>query len=162
MGVKEHADLIKEVRCLTAPTNSVRPALHENTRWQLVNHLSLNHFTGDDALQRLKETLRLYDFKCSPENKALIDGICGLSITPGSARVNQDGRVAICSGSNIFIEFTESAFAGSGIYFFSCILDAFFSQYAAINSFTRLSVKFRGQDRPYHQWNARVGRRPLL
>ncbi len=162
MGVKEHADLIKEVRCLTAPTASVRPALHENTRWQLVNHLSLNHFSGDGALDRLKETLRLYDFKCSPENKALIDGIVGLSITPGSARVNQNGRVAICSGNNITVEFTESAFAGSGIYFFSTILDAFFSQYAAINSFTRLTVKFRGQDRPYHEWSARVGRRTLL
>ncbi len=162
MGVKEYADLVKEVRCLTAPTTSVRPALHENTRWQLVNHLSLNHFTGEGALERLKETLRLYDFKCSPENKALIDGICSLSIEPGSARVNQGGRVAICSGSEILIEFSESSFAGSGIYFFSNILDAFFSQYAAINSFTRLSVKLREQDRLYHVWAARVGRRVLL
>ncbi|GLQ31856.1 type VI secretion system baseplate subunit TssF [Litoribrevibacter albus] len=162
MAVKEHADLIKEVRCLSAPSATVRPALHENTRWQLVNHLSLNHFTGEGALDRLKETLRLYDFKCAPENKALIDGISALEITPGTARVNQNGRVAICSGSNILVEFTESAFAGSGIYFFSCILDAFFSQYAAINSFTRLAVKFRGQDNLYHEWDARIGRRPLL
>lgn len=162
MGVKEHADLIKEVRCLTAPTNTVRPALHENTRWQLVSHLSLNHFTGPEALEKLKETLRLYDFKCSPENKALIDGISKVTITPGSARVNQQGRVAICSGSEILVEFAESAFVGSGIYFFSCILDAFFSQYAAINSYTRLSVKFRDQERPYHTWNARVGRRVLV
>ena len=160
--IRKHADVIKDVRCLTAPTASVRPALQEASRWQLVNHLTLNHFTGDDALHRLKETLQLYDFRCTPESKAIIDGICALRITSGSARVVQQGKVAVCSGSEILLEFTQSSYAGSGIYFFANILDVFFSQYATVNSYTRLSVKLKEHEQLYHRWPARCGNKVLL
>ena len=160
--IRKHADVIKEVRCLHAPTPSVRPALQEASRWQLVNHLTLNHFTGDDALNRLKETLQLYDFRCTPESKALIDGICGLRISTGTARVSHNGRVAVCSGSEILLEFTQSSYAGSGIYFFANILDVFFSQYATVNSYTRLSVKLKEHEQLYHRWPARCGNKVLL
>ncbi|MDP5143325.1 type VI secretion system baseplate subunit TssF [Rheinheimera baltica] len=160
--IRKHADVIKEVRCLMAPTPSVRPALQEASRWQLVNHLTLNHFTGQDALIRLKETLQLYDFRCTPESKALIDGICGLDIKSGTARVNQQGRTAVCSGSEILLEFTQSSYAGSSIYFFANILDMFFAQYAAVNSYTRLSIKLKEHEQVYHRWPARSGTKVLL
>ncbi|MBZ9610911.1 type VI secretion system baseplate subunit TssF [Rheinheimera maricola] len=160
--IRKHADVIKEVRCLMAPTPSVRPALQEASRWQLVNHLTLNHFTGQDALIRLKETLQLYDFRCTPESKALIDGICGLVIKSGTARVNQQGRTAVCSGSEILLEFTQSSYAGSSIYFFANILDMFFAQYAAVNSYTRLSIKLKEHEQVYHRWPARSGTKVLL
>jgi type VI secretion system protein ImpG len=160
--IRKHADVIKEVRCLHAPTPSVRPALQEASRWQLVNHLTLNHFTGDDALNRLKETLQLYDFRCTPESKALIDGICGLRISTGTARVSHNGRVAVCSGSEILLEFTQSSYAGSGIYFFANILDVFFAQYATVNSYTRLTVKLKEHEQLYHRWPARSGSKVLL
>lgn len=160
--IRKHADVIKEVRCLMAPTPSVRPALQEASRWQLVNHLTLNHFTGQDALIRLKETLQLYDFRCTPESKALIDGICGLDIKSGTARVNQQGRTAVCSGSEILLEFTQSSYAGSSIYFFANILDMFFAQYAALNSYTRLSIKLKEHEQVYHRWPARSGTKVLL
>src|SRR5690606_5464666 len=137
----KHTDVIKQVRCLLAPTASVRPALQEASRWQLVSHLTLNHFSGADALARLKETLQLYDFRCTPESRALIEGICGLTIRPGTARVTQHGRVAVCSGSDIQLEFTQSSYAGSGIYFFASVLDVFFAQFASLNSYTRLAIK---------------------
>jgi len=160
--IRKHADVIKEVRCLMAPTPSVRPALQEASRWQLVNHLTLNHFTGQDALIRLKETLQLYDFRCTPESKALIDGICGLDIKSGTARVNQQGRTAVCSGSEILLEFTQSSYAGSSIYFFANILDMFFAQYAAVNSYTRLSIKLKEHEQVHHRWPARSGTKVLL
>ncbi len=121
-----YVDSIKTVRCLTAPTTTVRPALHDNSRWQLVSHLSLNTFTGEGALARLKETLHLYDFCATPESKLLIDGIVSLVISPGTTRVNQKGKVAFCSGSDIVIEFSESSFTGSSFYLFASILDVFF------------------------------------
>src|SRR5690606_11244700 len=76
--ISRHADVVKQIRCLHAPGQSVRPALHDGSRWQLVNHLTLNHFTADNALQRLQETLQLYDFRCTPESKTLIEGICSI------------------------------------------------------------------------------------
>lgn len=160
--IGKHADVVKEIRCLLAPTASVRPALQEASRWQLVNHLTLNHFTGDDALKRLKETLQLYDFRCTPESKALIDGICSLRISAGSARVSQQGRTAVCSGSEILLEFTQASYAGSGIYFFASVLDVFFAQYATVNSYTRLSVKLKEHEQLYHRWPARCGTKVLL
>ncbi|KKO50638.1 type VI secretion system protein ImpG [Arsukibacterium sp. MJ3] len=160
--ISKHADVIKSVRCLVAPTMSIRPALAESSRWQLVNHLTLNHFSGEQALTVLQETLKLYDFRCTPESKALIDGIVGLTLSSGSARVNQQGRIAVCSGTDIILEFSQSAYAGSNVYFFANILDAFFAQYASINSYTRLSVKLKEHEQIYHRWPARVGSRVLL
>ncbi|MBU2114833.1 MAG: type VI secretion system baseplate subunit TssF [Gammaproteobacteria bacterium] len=159
---RKHTDVIKQVRCLLAPTASVRPALQEASRWQLVSHLTLNHFSGADALVRLKETLQLYDFRCTPESRALIEGICGLTIRPGTARVTQHGRVAVCSGSDIQLEFTQSSYAGSGIYFFASVLDVFFAQFASLNSYTRLAIKLREHEQLYHQWPARCGAKVLL
>jgi type VI secretion system protein ImpG len=160
--IRKHADVIKQVRCLLAPTPSVRPALQQASRWQLVNHLTLNHFTGTDALTTLKETLQLYDFRCSPQSKALIDGICNLQITAATARVSAQGRMAVCSGSEILLEFTQASYAGSGIYFFANILDVFFAQYATVNSFTRLSVKLKEHEQLYYRWPARCGTKVLL
>lgn len=161
-SISRHADVVKEIRCLHAPGQSVRPALHDASRWQLVNHLTLNHFTTDNALQRLKETLQLYDFRCTPESKALIDGICSIQIKPSSARVVQQGRVAVCSGSDILIEFSQASYAGSSIFFFANVLNVFFAQYASINSYTRLAVKIKSHEQIYHQWPAQCGSKVLL
>lgn len=160
--IRQHADVIKQSRCLLAPTMSVRPALGDSSRWQLVKHLTLNYFTSDDADERLKETLRLYDFRCTPESRSLIDGIYKVKTVPGTARVSQAGRVAVCSGSEILIEMTQSAYAGSNVYFFACALDYFFAQFAAINSYTRLTVKLKEHEQNYHVWPARVGTKVLL
>ncbi len=161
-SIRSHVDIIKDVRCLIAPTSPVRPALKENTRWQLVNHLTLMSFSGENALSQLQETLKLYDFRGAPESRALIDGITAVTISNGTARVNQQGRVAVCAGSDILIEFSQSSYAGTGVYFFAGILDIFFSQFAAINSYTRLSIKLRDQAQVYHTWPARVGTQVLL
>ncbi|WDE08287.1 type VI secretion system baseplate subunit TssF [Thalassomonas viridans] len=162
MFVPARADIIKQVKCLSAPTMPVRAALDDASRWQLVSHLSLEHFTGPDALKTLKETLKLYDFKSSPENKNLIDNITAVTITSATARVNQKGRISFCNGSDIELVFAGDHYGGSGVFFFCTILDHFFAQYAAINSFTRLSVRFKEQEGIYHTWPSRAGRRPLL
>jgi len=162
MLVGDRADIIKHVKCLMAPTTPVRAALGDATRWQLINHLTLDHFSGETALSTLKETLKLYDFKNTPENKALIENIVGIELKNATARVNQKGRISFCSGTEILLTFGTDHFAGSGIFFFSAILDHFFSQFAAINSFTRLSIKFKGQDNIYHQWPSRAGNITLL
>ena len=162
MFIGERADIIKKVKCLLAPTVPVRAALSDATRWQLVSHLSLEHFSGPDALKTLKETLKLYDFKSSPENKTLIENILAVTVKSATARVNQKGRISFCSGSDIELTFAGDHYGGSGVFFFCTILERFFAQYAAINSFTRLTVKFKDQLGDFHRWPTRAGRRPLL
>ena len=162
MLVPERADIIKKVRCLVAPTHAVRPELSDATRWQLVSHLSLDYFSGPDALRKLKETLRLYDFKNAPESKALIDNIHGINIEMTSARLVQGGRTCFASGSAITLTFAKDDFSGSGMFFFASVLDHFFAQFAAINSFTQLRIRFKDQDSIYHSWPPRSGKVPLL
>ncbi len=162
MFIAEYADVIKNVRCLLAPTVPVRAALSDATRWQLVSHLSLDHFSGTKALKTLKETLKLYDFKGTPENKTMIDNIVAIDIIDSTARVNQKGRISFCRGNKIILTFANDQYGGSGIFFFCTILDHFFAQFAALNSFTQLNVKFKDQDSFYHTWVSRAGREPLL
>ncbi|UCX04442.1 type VI secretion system baseplate subunit TssF [Shewanella glacialimarina] len=162
MFVPERADIIKQVKCLLAPTLPVRAALSDASRWQLVSHLSIDSFSGPNALNNLKQTLKLYDFKCSPENKKLIENIYQVNVTTDTARVNQSGRISFCSGSHIEITFINDHYSGSGVFFFCCILDHFFAQFSVVNSFTRLSMRFKDQDAIYHTWPARAGKIPLL
>lgn len=162
MFIAERADIIKKVKCLHAPTLPVRPALSDASRWQLVSHLTLDSFSGPDATKQLKETLKLYDFKASPENKALIESIVKVDVSAATARVAQAGRVSFCAGSDIEITFTKDHYAGAGVFFFCTVLDHFFAQFSVINSFTRLSLRFSAQDQQYYTWPARAGIRPLL
>ncbi|WP_064604034.1 type VI secretion system baseplate subunit TssF [Photobacterium sp. J15] len=162
MSVTQRTDTLKEVRCLTAPTTPIRPKLNESTRWQFARHLTLNHFTGDDGLLTLVELLKLYDFEQSPQSKAIIDSVIGLSITPATSRVVQRGRVGFCHGTDIEIEFAKNELTGTNIFFFGCVLSQFFSQFTAINSFTRLSVRIQGQAECLHRWPAMAGSKKLI
>jgi type VI secretion system protein ImpG len=158
----ERGDVIKKIRCLTPFTHAVRPILADATRWQLVNHLTLDTFSGEDACNKLKEVLRLYDFRASPQTKGMIDNIYRVVIEPSTARVIQKGKVSFATGSEIEITFANDDFSGSGMFFFASILDHFFAQFAAINSYTRLSLRLKEQEQIYYQWPARVGDCPLL
>lgn len=162
MRSSTHADVVDGIRCLTPPTATVRPSLGEDTRWQLVSHLTLNHFTGEDAVQRVREILKLYDFRASPETKVLIQAIHQVQIKPASARLVRQGRVAFAQGSDIQLVFTQHEAAGASLFFLGSVLDHFFSQFAVVNSFTRLSIRILDEERPVHQWPARAGGVPLL
>ncbi|ELR64597.1 Protein ImpG/VasA [Photobacterium marinum] len=162
LSVSRRSDTLKEVRCLMAPTAPVRPKLKESTRWQFAKHLTLNHFSGEDGLSTLIELLKLYDFEQSPQSKAIIDAVTGLRINLASARVVQSGRVGFCRGSDIEVEFATSELSGTSIFFFGSILSAFFSQFTAINSFTRLSVRLQGHVESFHQWPAIAGSKEML
>lgn len=158
----DRADVIKNIKCLIAPSKPVRAEFKDASRWQLVTHLNLDHFTGEDGLKNLKQVLYLYDFKSAPQSKALINNITDVSIGLASSRINQKGRISFCSGSKITVTFANDGYAGSGMFFFCSILDRFFAQFAAINSFTQMSMAYKGQENIYHSWPSRIGGRPLL
>ncbi|KLV03738.1 type VI secretion system protein ImpG [Photobacterium aquae] len=162
MDVRLRSDSLKEVRCLTALTQPMRPKLLESTRWQFAKHLTLNQFSGEHGLETLKETLKLYDFEQTPQSKMLIEAITAMLVTPASARVVQDGRVGFCHGNDILLEFCNNELSGANLFFFGCILSQFFSQFTAVNSFTRLSVSFRGQLDWQYRWPACAGGKVLL
>lgn len=150
------------VRCITAPTPTLQPALRDASRWQLVTQLSLQHFSGPDGLQTLKETLRLYDFKQLPESRAIIDGIVGLKCGLATARIARDGRATICQGTQIELELDEHFYSGSGLHLFSAVLSEFFAHYCTINTFVQLIVHVRQRPGSTVQWPPRSGKQTLL
>jgi len=154
--------LIEKATALLAPTPTVRPDLGDASRWQFIRQLSLEHFAGDDALERLKAVLQLHDFRQTPESQALIDGIDSVSIRRAVARVGSGVHRGICQGSEILIEFSKPRYAGTSIYLFSAVMDRFFAQFAQLNSFTRVRIRLSGQSQDYHVWPARVGEKELL
>lgn len=155
----------RRIRCITQPTAAVRPSMRNNARWRLISHLSLNHLsiTGrDDATNALKEILRLYNFKDSSTNRALIDSIVQVQTRSISAPLNIDGRTTICRGFEVEITLDDSQLAGSSSYLFATVLEHFFALYCSINSFTRVLVKLKNKEGYLIKCPPRVGEKILL
>jgi len=155
---------VETLRMITAPTPIARPNYGEGARWRLISHLALNHLSivSDGGLDVLKEILLLYDIRNSDETRSLIDGIVALSSRPGTARLRVKGNTAFCRGIDVTATFDEAYFSGNGIYMAASVLERFFSMYASINSFARLSVRIKGQTGVLKTWPARGGDRILL
>lgn len=150
------------LHCLTPPTATVLPKLTDSTRWQLASQLSLQHFSGKDGLQKLKETLTLYNFNDSKEVSSLIEGIVGLETEVTTARILDKGRSAMCQGTHFLLTCDESFYAGNGLYLFGLVMDEFLSQFCAINTFTQLSIKTTKHSRIELEWPPRTGCQPLV
>ncbi len=150
------------ISCLVPPTPTVLPKLSDSTRWQLVSQLSLQHFSDSNGLDKLKETLTLYNFNDSKEARSLIDGIVSLETELVTARILDSGRSAMCQGTHFIITCDENFYAGNGLYLFGSILDEFFSQFSVINTFTQLSIKTTRYSRIEFSWPPRVGCQPLV
>lgn len=151
-----------KTRCLIPPTQTLQPVLDDATRWQLVTQLSLQHFTGDDGLTVLKDTLRLYDFQDSQESKTLIEGITDFNTSTTSARIVQEGRAAICRGTKIVIEMDEDYYSGNGMFLFGSVLNEFFAHFCTINSFVQTCLTSKQRVHYRHNWPPQNGRQVLL
>jgi type VI secretion system protein ImpG len=150
------------IRCLTAPTPTIQPKLNEATRWQLVTQLSLQHFSDENGLIKLKETLHLYNFNGSKDVSSLIDGMVGLETEVTTARVLDKGRSAMCQGTHFILTCDESFYAGNSLYLFGLVVDEFLSQFCTINTFTQLSIKTTKNLRVELEWPPRTGCQPLV
>ncbi len=165
LTLAEGAGAVHRITCLTAPTRTLRPPLRHGARWRLLSHLTLNHMGitgGAEAGEAIREILMLYDFSDSHETRRTIEGVTSVTATETAGRVRTADGVGIARGTEIRLELDESRFVGSGAYLFALVLERFLGLYAAINSFTRVSVRFRGRDEEAWRWEPRAGDRRLL
>lgn len=154
--------LVENAVALVPPTPTTRPDLSDGARWEFIQQLNLEHFTGNDALDRLKSVLKLHDFRHTPETEALIEGIEKVASRRIAARIGKGVHSGVCQGTEICITFSRPSYAGTSIYLFSAILDRFFAQFAQINTFTRVRIRLSGHHQDYCLWPARSGERELL
>jgi type VI secretion system protein ImpG len=156
---------ITRIACLTAPTIPLRPPLREHGFWRLVSHLSLGHLSlvgGVGGADALKEVLRLYDIRDSPETRALIDGLLAVTARPGVARVPGERVGSFCRGIDVTLEFDARVWQASGLYLLAAVLERFLALHATINSFVRTRAVLRGRSGVAGSWPARAGGRVLL
>ncbi len=75
-------------------------------------------------------------------------GIIGVSSRPITRRLRQPNGFNAARGVEITVRFDERAFEGNGIMVLGAVLDRFFAEYAAINSFTETVIESqqRGED----------------
>ncbi len=154
--------MVQSAACITGFTPVVRPEMGGATRWQLLRLLSLDFFSGEDARDKLCDLLHLFNFGDEGEANNQINHIEAITITPATAKLQVQGRMGVCYGNDINLVMNPAGFSGSNMFFFATVLDLFFAQFAAINSFTRLSVTRHGETKPYHVWSARSGTKALL
>ncbi len=164
MRLVDSVSAIGRITCLTAPTATLRPPLRERRFWRLVSHLSLGHLSvvgGAEGAAALREVLRLYDFRDTPETRTAIDGLVGTSATPGTARA--PGRAgSFCRGLDVTLEFDPRTWTDSGLYLMAGVIDRFLALHATVNSFTRTRAILRGRSGAAASWPARAGMRVLL
>jgi len=159
----EGAAPLSRIRCLTKPTETLRPPLRSKVHWRLISHLTLNYLSiaegGRDALQ---EILRLYDFSGSAVFRQQIAGIVGVASRRVVARPTSKPWNGFCRGVEVTVEFDETKYVGSGLFLFASVLERFFGLYAAINSFTQLVATTLQREQPVRIWPPRAGTRVLL
>jgi type VI secretion system protein ImpG len=151
------------LNCVTAPTATIR--MREGGRWKLISHLTLNHLSlvdDADGAEPLREILRLYDFRDSPETRAIIDSVLSVRSRQGMARATSREMGAFCRGVDVAIDFDGERFTSSGVFLLAAILERFLSLYCSINSFSRLTATVRGRAGVLRRWPARAGDQILL
>jgi type VI secretion system protein ImpG len=144
-------------------TRGVPPPLGPALLWRLTTHLYLNHVSLG-SIDHLRLLLQLYvppehtaDISVRANQKRLA-GIEAMSCTPATALLSG----VACRGSDITLTVRRDHFAGSGdVYLFGCILDHFFAEYAAVNTFTRLTVEESGRGVRY-RWPLRYPNTEML
>jgi type VI secretion system protein ImpG len=157
----EGTALLSRVRCLTKPTETIRPPQRRAAQWRLISHLNLNHLslTSTDALQ---EILQLYNFDDSSATRKQILGI--LSVESRKIVKQIGGRIGtgFVRGLETTIEFDEEEFVGSSYFLFSCVLERFLGVYASLNSFNQLVIKTKQREGVVKRFDARAGEQILL
>lgn len=154
---------VARIDVLRGPTRPVTRRPVGELGWNLVSHLTLNHLalvgdTPEHAAAALRTTLALYG---PPEDAGWarqVQGVHALRVHPQVGRLPFPGPLTFGSGVGMELELDDLAFQGSSAFLLASVLERFFARHAAINSFTRLTLRTpqRGE---VMRWPARVGLR---
>jgi type VI secretion system protein ImpG len=115
-----------------------------------------------EGASALKEVLRLYDLRDSPETRAAIDGLLSVSAAPGVARVPGSRAGAFCRGLDVTLTFDPRVWQEGGLFLLASVLDRFLALHATVNAFVRSRVVLQGRTGIAAAWPARAGAQVLL
>ncbi len=162
----EGAALVSRIRCLTKPTETVRPPMRRALQWRLISHLNLNLLSiiedENGVPEALQEILQLYNFGDSPVIHKQILGITGIESRKVTRQIGNMIGTGFIRGMETSIEFDEEQFVGSGMYLFASVLERFLALYTSLNSFNQLVIKSKQRPDEIKRWEPRAGEQTLL
>jgi type VI secretion system protein ImpG len=156
---------IHRVAMLTPFTPTRRPPLSSGRLWRLLSHLSLNHLSisgGEQGADALRDILRLYDWGDQEESRSIIEGIVSIESRRALARVPMGASTAVAHGLDLDLQLAPERYVPGGAFLLASVLDHFFGLYAAVNAFTRLSVRLTGRTGKLVTCRPRTGEKTLL
>ncbi|MGD9562194.1 MAG: type VI secretion system baseplate subunit TssF [Pyrinomonadaceae bacterium] len=162
----EGTALLSRVRCLTKPTETIRPPQRKAAQWRLISHLNLNYLSlarGEDVTpEALQEILHLYNFNDSSVTRKQILGITGIESRKVVRKIGGRIGAGFVRGIETTLTFDEEQFVGSGMFLFACVLERFFGLYATLNSFNQLVLRTEQREDEVKRFPPRAGEQDLL
>lgn len=162
----EGTALLSRVRCLTKPTETIRPPQRRAAQWRLISHLNLNYLSlvsGETVIpEALQEILHLYNFNDSSVTRKQILGITGISSRKVIRKIGGRVGAGFVRGMETTVTFDEEQFVGSGMFLFACVLERFLGLYSSLNSFNQMVLRTEQREEDVKQFPARAGEQDLL
>ncbi|WP_417262062.1 type VI secretion system baseplate subunit TssF [Celeribacter sp.] len=165
---------LKPVAAPTKPREAAseldREAGHRNhagdNYWRLISLLNLSQrgFTGRDGsgnIEALREVLRLFSDVSDQVTQAHINAVHAMNVRPITRTLRRPDGYHSARGIEIRLTLDETVIDSGGMITLSAILDRFFADYAAVNSFTQLTLLDR-TGKLHKTWPPRSGSGPLL
>lgn len=162
----EGTALLSHVRCLTKPTETIRPPQRRAVQWRLISHLNLNPLSlvenKDGKPEALQEILHLYNFNDTSATRQQILGITGVESKKVVRRIGGHIGAGFIRGLETTLTFDEEQFVGGGMYLFACVLERFLALYTSLNSFSQLVVRSDQEEEIVKRFPPRAGEQVLL
>ncbi|MGI8641081.1 MAG: type VI secretion system baseplate subunit TssF [Pyrinomonadaceae bacterium] len=162
----EGTALISRIRCLTKPTETIRPPQRRSAQWRLISHLNLNYLSlvenQDGIPEALQEILQLYNFNDSAVTHKQILGVTGIESRKVVRQIGGHIGAGFVRGIETTLEFDEEQFVGSGLFVFASVLERFLGIYSSLNSFSQLVMRTKQRDEIVKRWSPRTGEKVLL
>ncbi len=162
----EGSGLLSKARCLTKPTETLRPARRRALQWRLISHLNLNYLSIIESTngtpEALQEILHLYNFDDSSATRKQILGISGIESRKVVRRIGEHIGAGFVRGLETTLTMDEEEFVGSGMFLFASILERFLGLYASLNSFNQMVLRTKQREKDIKVFVPRTGEQILL
>jgi type VI secretion system protein ImpG len=162
----EGTALLSRVRCLTKPTETLRPPQRRSAQWRLISHLNLNYLSlvnnENGSPEALQEILQLYNLDDSSVARKQIMGIKSIETRKVVRQIGGRIGAGFVRGLETTVSFDEEQFVGSGLFLFACVLERFLGLYSSINSFNQMILRTEQREEPLRAFPPRAGEQELL
>lgn len=162
----EGSGLLSKARCLTKPTETLRPANRRALQWRLISHLNLNYLSivesSNGTPEALQEILHLYNFNDSAATRKQILGLVEIGSRRVVRRIGDHIGAGFVRGLETEITMDEEEFVGGGMYLFACVLERFLGLYASLNSFNQTVLRTRQREEIVRVFPPRAGEQVLI